>query len=331
MPEKQGNIHMTEKPSKTNNFLSFFLALALSLTIIFSISCQMKKEPSAGQKKLYIITTLFPLYDFARNIAGVKAQVTLLLPPGVEPHSFEPKPGDMLRINNADVFIYTGKFMEPWVENILKGVNLKKLVVIDTSNGITLNEEKEDEKDLHDKHGHGKIDPHIWLNLSNASKIVDNILTGVIKKDVGNSDYYTKNAEVYKAKLNGMDAKYRETLTTCKKDTFIHGGHFAFGYLARRYGLQYIAAYHGSPDAEPTPKRIIELKNKLKQYDIKYIYYEELILPKVSKVISRETGAAMLKLHGAHNVSKEDMDKGITFLNIMEENLQNLKVGLECQ
>jgi zinc transport system substrate-binding protein len=321
---------MKEKIFNATNILNFLLILALFFTVI---SCQKKEEPSTGQKKVTIIATLFPLYDFTRNIVGDKAQVTLLLPPGVEPHSFEPKPADMLRINNADLFIYTGKYMEPWVEGILKGLDSKKLVIVDTSRSIVLNEEKEDEKDHNDKHGHGhgKIDPHIWLDLSNAQKIVDNILAGLVQKDGGNRDYYTKNAEAYKAKLKEMDAKYRDGLSTCKRHTFIHGGHFAFGYLANRYNIRYIAAYHGSPDAEPTPRRLIELKKKMKQYNIKYIYFEELILPRISEVISRETGAAMLKLHGAHNVSKEDMDKGITFLAVMEENLKNLKVGLECQ
>jgi zinc transport system substrate-binding protein len=328
MPEKQGNINMTEDLFKTKHFIVFLLILVLSITMI---SCRKKEDSPVGQKKLSIVTTLFPLYDFTRNIAGDKAQVTLLLPPGVEPHSFEPKPGDMLRINNADVFIYTGKYMEPWVEGILKGFDRNKLIVVDTSKGIALDEVKEDEKDHDHQHGHGKIDPHIWLDLSNAGKMVDSILDGLIKRDNGNSDYYTKNAVAYKAKLNEMDKKYRDTFSTCKRHTFIHGGHFAFNYLAKRYDLQYIAAYHGSPDAEPTPKRLIALKNKLKQDDIKYIYYEELILPRVAEVISRETGATMLKLHGAHNISKEDMDKGVTFLAVMEENLKNLKVGLECR
>lgn len=311
---------------KTRNLLNHLLVLALSLAMISMISCGKKDHPTTGQKKLNIVTTLFPLYDFTRNIAGDKAQVTLLLPPGMEPHSFEPKPGDMLRINDADVFIYTGKYMEPWVEAILKGLDSKKLLVVDTSRGIVLNEEKED-----DGHGHGKIDPHIWLDLSNAQKITDNILAGLVQKDNINKDYYMKNAGVFNVKLSEMDTKFRQTLSTCKRHTFIHGGHFAFNYLAKRYDLQYIAAYHGSPDAEPTPRRLIELKNKMKQYDIKYIYFEELILPRVSEVISRETGATMLKLHGAHNISKEDMDKGLTFLALMEENLKNLKAGLECQ
>jgi len=331
MPEKQANTNMTEDILKSMRFLSFLLILLLSVSMVSIISCRKKEQPFTGQKKLNVVTTLFPVYDFTKNIAGDKAQVTLLLPPGVEPHSFGPKPGDMLRINTADVFVYTGKYMEPWVDGILKGVDSNKLIVVDASKDIVLNDDDADERDHDHQHGHGKVDPHIWLDLSNALKMVDNITEGLVQKDASHKEYYLKNAGTYKAALKTMDEKYRTSFLTCKQHTFVHGGHFAFGYLANRYNLQYIAAYHGSPDAEPTPKRLIELKNKLKQHNIKYIYYEELILPRISEIISRETGTTMLKLHGAHNISKEDMDKGITFLDIMDKNLENLKVGLECR
>lgn len=304
--------------------------------------CRKKEQTPAEQQRLQVITTLFPVYDFTRNVAGDKAHVTLLLPPGVESHSFEPKPGDILRISSASLLIYTGRYMEPWIENILKGVDSKNLVVVDASRGITLIESNTDidghghkeglghGKEEEQRHGHGKLDPHIWLDVAHAHKMVDNICEGLSRKDPANRDYYTKNAEAYKAKLDQIDKKYRDTLSSCKQKTFIHGGHFAFGYLAKRYDLHYMAAYKGSPDAEPTPRRITELKKMLKTYDIKYIYYEELIIPRVAEVVSKETGAVLLKIHGAHNVSKEEMDKGITFLSIMEDNLKSLQKGLGC-
>jgi zinc transport system substrate-binding protein len=311
------------------------------LAVLFNTSaCQKKEQPIAGQAKLQVITTLFPLYDFTRNIAGDAADVSLLLPPGVEAHSFEPRPGDMVKINAADLFVYTGQYMEPWVESIIKGVDSKKLIVVDTSRGITLLEATEEsDHDNHKEKGHqeghkdehGKIDPHVWLDFSNAQKMVDNIVNGLIEKDPARKDYYMKNAEVYKAKLDKLDKRFRDALSTCEKDTFIHGGHFAFNYLARRYNLKYLSAYHGSPDSVPTPKRIIELTKKMKTLGIRYIYYEELITPRVAEVISKETGATLLQLHGIHNISKEDMDKGATFLSLMEQNLKNLKVGLQCQ
>ncbi len=118
---------------------------------------------------------------------------------------------------------------------------------------------------------------------------------------------------------------------TCKKNIFVHGGHFAFNYLAKRYNLEYISAYHGSPDSEPSPQRIVSMKRKIQENNIQYIYYEELIAPRLANVLARETSAKLLKLHGAHNISKEDFERNLSFIAIMEENLKNLKVGLECQ
>jgi zinc transport system substrate-binding protein len=293
--------------------------LFLVITLI-SISCEKKNEKVKEEKKLKVITSLFPLYDFARNIGKQKADVTLLLPPGVEPHAFEPRPGDILKINEADIFIYTGRFMEPWVEDILKCLSSQGPLILDSSKVIRLMEEE------------GKMDPHIWLDFSNAKKIVVNILDGYLKRDLANKDYYLKNAEEYKKKLDELDRKFRDSLSSCKKDIIIHGGHFAFGYLAKRYNLKYISAYKGfSPNAEPTPKNLIELTKKLKEHDIKYVFYEELITPKVSEAIAREIGAKLLMLHGAHNITKDEMDRGVTFISLMEQNLNNLKVGLECQ
>jgi zinc transport system substrate-binding protein len=318
---------------------SIILILGLFF-LVAGIGCQRQEQQAGKVKRLTVVTTLFPLYDFTKNVAGDKASITLLLPPGVEAHSFEPKAGDMLRVNAANLFIFTGKFMEPWTDGLLKGVDNKGILVVDASTGITLMEgendhhrvhEKTKEHDKEDQHDHGKIDPHIWLDFANAQKMVGTIREAFIAKDPSNKDYYTKNANDFIAKLADLDRRYRETFSSCKKNTFIHGGHFAFNYLAKRYNLTYISAYHGSPDSEPTPKRIITLKKKMQDNNIQYVYYEELIAPRVAGVLAKETGATLLKLHGAHNISKEEFDKGISFLSIMEENLKNLKVGLECQ
>jgi len=314
------------------------------LSLLFFIAgtaCQRQEQKVGKAKQLTVVTTLFPLYDFTKNIAGDKVSVTLLLPPGVEAHSFEPKAGDMLRVNAADLFIFTGKFMEPWADGLLKGVDNKGLLVVDASTGITLMQGEDD----HHDHGHGKgeqrgkesndhhgkIDPHLWLDFANAQKMVSNILEALVVKDPANKDFYTKNSDAFIAKLADLDRRYKETFLTCKKNIFIHGGHFAFNYLAKRYNLVYISAYHGSPDAEPTPKRLITLKKKMQENNIQYVYYEELIAPRVAEVLARETGATLLKLHGAHNISKEEFEKGVSFLSLMEGNLKNLKAGLECQ
>lgn len=230
----------------------FFLSLILIAAFAFT-SCQKKEQQVATAQKIHVITTLFPLYDFAKNIGQDKVDVVLLLPPGVEPHGFEPKPDDIVRINKADLFIYTGPFMEPWAADILKGLDNKNLVVVDSSKDISFMEEKGERPHEHKKeHGHShekkhqhddEMDPHIWLDLANAQKMVEHILEGLVKKDPTHKELYSKNAEQYKSKLNDLDQKFKEALSRCKTKVFVHAGHFAFGYLAKRYGLQYVSAY----------------------------------------------------------------------------------------
>jgi len=322
------------------SIISVFI-MYIFLSLIF-LSCQKRETVPADDKAIKVVTTLFPLYDFARNVGGKRVQLELLLPPGMEPHSFEPKPGDIRKISDAEVFMYTGKIMEPWVEDVLKGISNKNLLVIDTSKGIILSEEPDlVEHHKHDKnsedergHHHGKNgkDPHIWLDFSNAQTIVENILNGFIAKDPANRDVYIKNAEAYSAELSRLDKQFRETRASCKKDMIIHGGHFAFGYLARRYHLQYLSAYRGfSPNAEPTPGNIIQLIKNLRNHHLNYIFFEELVSPNVSETIARETGAKLLMLHGAHNISRDEWEQNVTFISLMENNLKNLRIGLECQ
>jgi zinc transport system substrate-binding protein len=316
---------------------ALFSFVVICMAVLIIASCHKEQDRISEQKKLSIVATLFPLYDFAREIVGDKANVTLLLPPGVEAHSFEPKPGDMITINNAGIFLYTGAYMEPWVEKILQATDNKKLIVIDTSKGVTLHksaaghEEEDRGQNIQGHNEQGVYDPHIWLDFANAQKMVDSILEGLTRQDPVNKDFYAQNAAVYKTKLQALDEKFKNTLTRCKKDTFVHSGHFAFNYLASRYNLHHISAYGGSPNAEPTPGKIIELKKYILEHAIKYIYYEELITPRIADILNKETGAQLLKLNGAHNIGKDDLKQGKTFIGLMEDNLTNLKVGLECQ
>ena len=301
------------------------VALAACVMMIFLISCQAKQEKADPGKKLIVVTSLFPLYDLARNIGQDRADVSLLLPPGLEAHSFEPKPGDMVRLNQANVFIYTNSAMEPWVQDVLKGVQNRDLKVIESGHGIAMISD-------HDRHGHdhGGGDPHIWLDFSNAVKMVDHILAGFIEKDPLNRGFYQGNADAYKAKLNDLDRQFREGLSGCRKKIIVHGGHSAFGYLAQRYGLEYVAVSGFSPDAEPTPAGMVRISKTLKANGLNHLFYEELLSPRIAESIARETGVSLLMLHGAHNVSKEEFERGVSFMDLMQINLQNLKRGLQC-
>jgi zinc transport system substrate-binding protein len=316
--------------------LLFFFSLFVALT--FS-SCARQEEKKPEVKRLVAVATLFPLYDFAKSVAGQRAEVTLLLPPGAEPHGFEPKPADIARLNKADVFLYTSPDMEPWAADILKGLQNKNLEVINTSQGVITGEGQEKKEHLHDlqdkhKHGHpdhsGAADPHIWLDFANAVRMVENIRDGLAKKDPAGKDVYEKNSASFIGQLNALDERFRQGLQTCEKKVLVNGGHFAFDYMAKRYGFRHVSVYGVSPDAEPTAATLVKLTRLIRENHLGYIFHEELINPRIAETLARETGATLLKLNPADNLAKEQFDRGETFITLMDKNLENLKTGLKC-
>jgi len=313
---------------------------------IFAVS-NIAQKSKTNSEKITVVTTLFPMYDFAKNIGQDKVEVTLLLPPGVEAHAYEPKPSDIAKINEADIFVYTGEFMEPWAHDIIEGAN-KNVKIVDTSAGIELMKEEgeehehehngeanHEEANHHEEeehhHHHGGEDPHIWLDFENAKIMAKNIADALEKADPQNAIFYQNNLKAYQAKLATLDQNYKNILATCKTKTIIYGGHYAFGYLAKKYGLNYVAAQGLSPDSEPTAKDLISLTEQIKRDNISYIFYEELTSPKIAETLSRETSAKMLLLNGAHNLTKEDYEVGATYLSLMKVNLNNLSQGLQCK
>ena len=295
-------------------------------------------NPKQEDTRLTVITTLFPQYDFVRILAGDRVSVSLILPPGIEPHSFEPTPKDIVKIGQADLFIYTGGLMEPWAERILEGVQSQTISIVDTSTGIELlhghAHEETTDNDTHANDTHAEeeeegADPHIWLDPLRAAQMVQTIAEALIAADPNGEAQYRENAKTYIAELKAYDTACLEVFGNVDTHTIVYGGHFAFGYFSQRYGLDHVSPYTGfSPDAEPTPRRIAELIDRMKEIGSNTLFYEELVDPKVAEVISASTGAEMLLLHGAHNLSREELDSGATYLGIMRENLEKLKKGL---
>lgn len=315
------------------------IALFILVMVLAAAAAGCRKtaeQEAAGSGKLRVVATIFPVYEFARAVAGDKAHVTMLLPPGMEPHSFEPRPDDIVRVSRADIFIYTNRYMEPWAAGIVKGAGGGKLTVVDASRGAKfLKAGTGEDHDGHDdgEHGHGGegMDPHLWLDFTNAQLMVENIAAALAERDPANRAVYQANAAAYRAKLSDLDGRYRTGLATCATRTVLHGGHFAFGYLANRYGLRYESAYAVSADAEPTPAKLAKLVKQVRSEGLRHIYTEELLDPRTAETIARETGASILMLHGAHTVSRADLDAGVTFIALMEKNLASLREGLQCR
>jgi len=301
------------------------VVITMGIIALSQIKGTKQKDIDAG--KIKITTTLFPLYDMAKNIGADKADVSLLVPPGTEPHTFEPKPSDIIKINEADIFIYTGKSMEPWAEDIIKGVINKNLIVVDASKGTRMIPAVFPDKD----EPGGVLDPHIWLDFDNAKIMAKNIADALAAEDPADKAFFQQNADAYNTKLIELDASFRKTLSTCKHKEIIYAGHYAFGYLAHRYGLTYLAAQGVSPDAEPTAKDLIRLVEQIKKNNIHYVFYEELSSPKIAETIARETHAKLLLLNAAHNLTRDQFQRGVSFFEILHADLEQLKIGLECQ
>ena len=296
----------------------------LFLFCLLVLSCQ-GKDTVTGSGRLAVVTTLFPLYDFAKNVAGGRADVSLLLPPGVEPHGFEPRPADIVKLNTADLFIYTSPDMEPWAQVLIHGVQNEKLEVIQAGAGILPESSHSADAQRH------AVDPHIWLDFAMAVKMVETIRDGFILKDPSGRKIYEKNAADYSERLKTLDDRYRKGLQSCEKRILVNGGHFAFAYMAKRYGFRYVSVYGVSPDAEPTAANLAGITKLLRDNGLRVLFHEELINPKVARMLSNETGVALLKLQPAQNLTKEQFDRRETFLSLMEENLENLRTGMQCR
>lgn len=311
----------------------------LSVLLLFCmmfLSCQ-GKDTATVPGRLAVVTTLFPLYDFAKNVAGERADVSLLLPPGVEPHGFEPRPADIVKLDSADLFIYTSPDMEPWAQVLIKGVQRGKLEIIQAGSGILPERNRPVQAHRHEHRGQGAsdgpntVDPHIWLDFAYAVTMVETIRDGFVRKDPAGRAIYEKNAADYAEKLKTLDGQYRKGLQSCEKRILVNAGHFAFAYMAKRYGFRYVSVYGVSPDAEPTAANLAGITKILRDNGLRVLFHEELINPKVARMLSEEAGVALISLQPAHNLTKEQFDRKDSFLSLMEGNLKNLRTGMQCR
>lgn len=312
--------------------LAAVLLLCVAAAVMYAVSAKEKSVRVDTGGKVSVVATLFPQYDFAREIAGAHADVSLLLPPGTEGHTYEPTPSDIVKIDGADIFLYTGKFMEPWAERLLSSEGKGKSAAVDVSSGIELSSIDDD----HDHDGHGQeghshpFDPHIWTDPLNAAVMADNILAALCSADPTHKEYYEKNAAELKKKLFALDADFKSIVSDGARREIIFGGSNAFHYFAKRYGIKIRAAHDTcSAEADPSAKRVSELISAIRTEHIPVIFYEELTMPKVARLMSKESGAAVRPFHSCHNVSRSGIESGATYISLMKENAESLKEALK--
>ena len=271
-------------------------------------------EPKNRQSdKIRVVASFYPLYFFAGQIGGDKAEVINVTPFGAEPHAYEPTSMDMAEIENSRILIINGNF-EPWIDKIKTNLAGKNIIIITAGEGLFSQ----------------KIpDPHVWLSPILAKREAEIILAGFIKSDSANREYYQKNANRLLISLEDLNKKYQQGLEFCQKKNIITS-HTAFYYMAEEYGLTQTAIAGLSPDSEPSPKQIAEIADFAKKNTIDYIFFERLISPKLAETIADEIGAKTLLLDPLEGISQSEMSRGENYFTKMETNLTNLKLALQC-
>ena len=282
----------------------------------------------ASQEPLSIVCTIFPAYDFARQLAGDTAQVTLLLPPGGDCHSYEPSPRDIIRIQEADLFLYGGGESDHWVEEILSSMGDDAPRAFRLTDCVTLLAEETTES-MEAHHEEAEMDEHVWTSPKNAMRIVEDLSAALCEIAPENADAYGAALTGYLGELEALDAAFEETVAQGKRDLIVFGDRFPFRYFAHDYHLRYDAAFPGcSEDSEPSVRTVISLVETVRAEQVPVIFYIEFSSRKTADILAEETGAKELLFHSCHNVSSEELEAGATYLSLMWNNVSALKEAL---
>ncbi len=299
------------------------IAILLCLCLILC-GCTAEPEKPHDESKLQIVCTSFPAYDFAREIAGDRAELTLLIKPGSEVHSYEPTPKDMIRIQESDLFICNGGESEQWVETLITP-ELNTIYMMDCVDTV----EESADGIYNAEDGEPELDEHVWTSPLNAIKISEEICNALCKLDNANAEAYKTNFTAYKAQLMALDREFRQVIKDSGKHTLVFADRFPMRYFALEYGLDCYAAFPGcSSETEPSAKTVAYLIDRVREDKIPAVLYMEFSNQKMADVICEDTGCKKLPFYSAHSVSAEQFEQGVSYLDLMRINLNSLKEAL---
>jgi zinc transport system substrate-binding protein len=313
-----------------NTYIFLILGfLLLGAITLYAVRNGSSEEQPSQNKALQVAASFYPLAFFASEIGKEKVHVSNITPAGVEPHDYDPTPQDVVRIQESKLLIVNGAGFEPWLDKLKD--ELKMVTIVNTAEGVAFQESTEEhaEEEEQGHEGESDLDPHIWLSPVIAKAQVDKILQGYRQVDSQNSAFYEANAEELKRRLEELDRKFEQGLRSCKQRSFVTS-HAAFGYLAREYNLTQVPISGLSPDEEPSPAQLAQVTEFVKEHNIQYIFFETLVSPKLSETIAQEVGAQTLVLDPIEGLSDDDIKQGENYFTVMESNLKNLQIALEC-
>jgi zinc transport system substrate-binding protein len=289
------------------------------------------KSEQEKKDRLVVYASMYPLAFFAEQIGGNQVTVHNLTPAGAEPHDYEPTQKDLIELNKSDLFIYNGAGLEGWIDKVKTNINTGQTMLIESTKNITLLTKSEEEEDDHhhheDKHTEN-VDPHVWLNPLLAKQQAENIKQALIQKDPEHKTIYEQNYQKLAKRLDQLDQIYQSALSQTKNKNVLTS-HAAFHYLTERYSLKQVAISGLSPEQEPSPKRLKEIIQYAEKENIRYIFFEKLVDPKVAKIVSNEIHATALVLDPLEGLTLNEQKKGEDYFSIMMRNLENLKIALQ--
>ena len=310
----------------------------LWVALVATVAAACQEAPAPPGKPL-VVASFYPMYEFSRQVAGDRAEVVSLVPPGVEPHDWEPSPQKLVEVQNARLLVYNGAGFEPWVDKLLHDVTGKKIIVIETTRGLDLipaaeagaagSPPKAAGRDAgHTQNGGG--DPHVWLDPVLAQSQVEAIRAGLTQGDPANKATYDDHARAFRARLAALDAAFQAGLHDCEHRDIVVS-HAAFAYLARRYRLTQVAVMGLAPESEPSPAELAAIANLARRRKVTYIFFETLVSSRLAETLAREIGAKTLVLNPIEGLTKEEAAAGKGYVDLMEANLQSLRTGLGCR
>lgn len=336
---------------KTRYKMRKFITICLIILLMPALcACASSPAQGSGDARLRIAATVFPAYDFTRQIAGERAEVTLLVPPGSESHSYEPTPQDMLLLKDCALLVANGGESEAWLDSVADGLdgNVPILRMLDCvtaleeetregmqyggvlsrAHGHDTHAHTGHEHDGHDEHEE-EFDEHVWTSPANAVEICRAICARLCAADPAGAEYYRGNFRDYSAKLSALDAEFRAAVDAAPGRTLIFADRFPVRYFVEEYGLDYYAAFPGcADDAEPSARTVAFLIDKVRAEGVRAVFYIEFSNEKMADIICEETGCEKLLFHSCHNVSADELRAGVGYLDLMEQNLAGIKEAL---
>lgn len=302
----------------------YLIAILLIAVIILVATRDYMPQTSrsASSEKLSVVTSFYPLFFFASEIGGDRADVSNITPAGAEPHDYEPTAKDIQLIESSEVLVLNGANLEAWGDRMVKNANPEKTIIVIAGEGLATQDVIEDGKKI--------MDPHVWLSPALAKEMAGKIADAMIMADPGSAEYYSSNAKSLSDRLTGLHEEYSQGLSSCARRDIITS-HEAFGYMASAYGLNQVSIAGLSPNAEPSPKDVASVAKFAKENGVRHIFFESLVSPKLAETIAMEVGAETLVLNPLEGLGNDEIEQGEDYITEMRANLFNLEKALQCK